>query len=180
MSKSQLKKVLSAMTAEQITDLVLDLYSARAEAKEYLDFFVNPDIERKLEKARCAINKEMSRSSRGRNKARPSRIKRYIKDIRSLDPGDEAVCEIMVYAVETACRVGSASQIKESTQTSIAKLLYDTVVKADAAGMLGVYLPRMEKAVEAMASPLFRCNQFRQLMLDTLGDALAAASSQLP
>ena len=34
MSKTQLKKELTKMNAEQIAELVLDLYSARPEAKE--------------------------------------------------------------------------------------------------------------------------------------------------
>ncbi|MDE6051616.1 MAG: hypothetical protein K2G08_08020, partial [Paramuribaculum sp.] len=70
MSKTQLKKVLATMTAPQIADLVVELYEARPEAKEYLDFFVKPDIDAKLEKARSAIRKEASRTSRGYSKMR--------------------------------------------------------------------------------------------------------------
>ena len=36
MSKSQLKKHLTALTKEQVIDVVLELYEARKEAKEYL------------------------------------------------------------------------------------------------------------------------------------------------
>ena len=45
MSKTALKKVLAGMTAQQLTELITDLYEARSEAKEYLDFYINPDIE---------------------------------------------------------------------------------------------------------------------------------------
>ena len=45
------------MSAEQISEMVLDLYAARSEAREYLDFFVSPDIEKKLEKSRSSIKK---------------------------------------------------------------------------------------------------------------------------
>ena len=36
MSKAQLKKNLMALTKEQVVDVVLALYDARKEAKEYL------------------------------------------------------------------------------------------------------------------------------------------------
>ncbi len=61
MSKTQLKKELTKMNAEQIAELVLDLYSARPEAKEYLEFYISPNIDKKLEKAKAAIDKELLR-----------------------------------------------------------------------------------------------------------------------
>lgn len=160
------------MTAGQIGELVLELYDARPEAKEYLDFFIKPDIDAKLEKAKTAIKKEMSRNSKGRNRARSTRIRRYIKDISSLNPGDEAVCEIMTFAIETACAVGSDQWIKEVTQRGFAKLLHETLIAADKAGMLDIYLPRIEKAVGAMRSSWFRSNEFKSLLKETLRESL--------
>ncbi len=172
MSKTLLKKVLAGMSANQIADLVVELYDARPEAKEYLDFFVKPDIDAKLEKARSAIRKEASRVSRGYSKMRSTRIKRFIKDISSLNPGEEAVCEIMTYAVETAAAIGSEIWIKEVTQRAMARLLHDTLVEADRAGMLDIYLPRIQKAVADMKSPLFRKNYFKERLSDALTDTL--------
>lgn len=42
MSKAQLKKHLIKLTKEQVIDVVMELYEARKEAKEYLDFYINP------------------------------------------------------------------------------------------------------------------------------------------
>lgn len=39
MSKAKLKKYLLSLTKEQITDIVLELYDARKEAKDYLEFY---------------------------------------------------------------------------------------------------------------------------------------------
>ena len=150
MSKTQLKKLLSQMTAGQISELVLDLYDARPEAKAYLDFFVAPDIDRKLEKAKTAITREMSRNSRGRNKARSTKIRGFIKDISSLNPGSEHVAEIMTYAVEVICLVGNEQNIKPATQNGLARLLHDTVIYVNGSGLLGIYLPRIEKAVNGI------------------------------
>lgn len=48
MSKIQLKKLLESLAKEEIIDIVIELYDARKEAKEYLDFFVNPNDDAKL------------------------------------------------------------------------------------------------------------------------------------
>lgn len=172
MSKTQLKKTLSVLSADDMRELILSLYEARAEAKDYLDFFVNPDIDRRLEKARAAIRKEMFRTSRGYNKARSTRIRRFINDISSLDAGDEAVCEIMTYAVECAAKAGSDQTVKEVTQKGMCRLLSDTVRFADRVGLLGVYLPRITAAVDDMNSNIFRKNLFKRVLKETLEETL--------
>lgn len=172
MSKTQLKKTLALMTAEQIAEMVIELYDARPEAKEYLDFFVSPDIDKKLERAKMLISKEMKRSSRGRNRARSTKLKRFIKDISSLNPGPEAVAEIMTFTVETFCAVGSDQLIKVSTQGALARMLHDTVVYIDTTGQLSEYLPRIRKAVDAMKSPWFRGNEFKKLLKEELKETL--------
>lgn len=172
MSKTSLKKQLALMTAEQISELVLELYEARPEAKEYLDFYVQPDIEKRLGRARASIKKEITRTSRGHNRARITRVRRFIKDISSLNPGVEPVAEIMTFAMETACSTGSEQWIKEVTQRGFARLLSDTVRYADAGGVLDMFLPRLEAAVKSMKSSWFRSNEFKSLLRDTLTDTL--------
>ena len=43
MSKVALKKYLNTLQKGEIVEMVLDLYDARKEAKEYLEYFLNPD-----------------------------------------------------------------------------------------------------------------------------------------
>lgn len=160
------------MSAEQISEMVLDLYAARSEAREYLDFFVSPDIEKKLDKSRSSIKKEMSRNSKGCNKSRSTRIRRFIKDISSLNPGTEPVAEIMTFAVETFCEVGSDQIIKTSVQNGYARLLHDTIIYINDAGLVGDYLPRIEKAVESMSSSWWRGNEFKKLLKQELKETM--------
>lgn len=174
MSKTQLKKVLAGMDAAQISEMVLELYDARPEAKEYLDFFVTPDIDKKLDKARAAIKKEVMRSSRGRNKARSTKVRRIIKDISSLNPGAEPVAEIMTYAIEVITKVSDDQLIKTSTQSGFARLLHDTIVFADSAGILSDYLSRLEAAVNGMQSSWWRGNEFKKLLRTELKETLEA------
>ncbi|MDE6511778.1 MAG: hypothetical protein K2L00_06775, partial [Muribaculaceae bacterium] len=56
MSKSRLKKELAGMTREQTADLVLQVYESCKEAKAWLDFYLNPDIEALSEKYRKQIH----------------------------------------------------------------------------------------------------------------------------
>ena len=58
MSKAKLKKHLLSLTKEQITDIVLELYDARKEAKDYLEFYLAPNCNAELEKSKKAIRNE--------------------------------------------------------------------------------------------------------------------------
>ena len=60
MSKTQLKKFLNTLNHDQITEMVLELYAARKEAKDYLDYFMNPDEEKMQEKYRAIITDRKS------------------------------------------------------------------------------------------------------------------------
>lgn len=114
----------------------------------------------------------MSRNSKGRNKSRSTRIRRFIKDISSLNPGAEPVAEIMTFAVETFCEVGSDQIIKTSVQNGYARLLHDTIVYINDAGLVGDYLPRIENAVDSMSSSWWRGNEFKKLLKQELKETM--------
>lgn len=172
MSKTALKKALAGMDAAQLTELITDLYEARSEAKEYLDFYINPDIDKKMTKAKSLIAKEVGRTSRGRARPRSTRVRRFIKDIESLNPGAEHVAEAMTYTIEQFCLTGSVNWVKESTQRSVGRLVADTVRLADRGGVLSLFLPRIETAIDGMDKSHFHSRDFRNVLKDSLNDAL--------
>lgn len=49
MSKVLLKKRLSSMSKAEVIGLVAELYEAKKDAKDYLDYWMNPDEDAKLE-----------------------------------------------------------------------------------------------------------------------------------
>ena len=49
MSKAQLKKHLLKLTQEEVIDVILELYDAHKEVKEYLEFYMNPNDDIKLD-----------------------------------------------------------------------------------------------------------------------------------
>ena len=57
MSKAQLKKHLNTLEKPQIIEMVMELYDARKEAKEYLEFYLNPDENKELEKFKKIVLK---------------------------------------------------------------------------------------------------------------------------
>lgn len=173
MSKTKLKKLLEHLDRDQMTQMILDLYDARPEAKDYLDFYSEPDIDSRLDKSRRSIDKEVRRKQRGYARPRVTRIKKYIKDITSLNPGAEYGLEIMTYAFEQLCAQG-ASPIKEATQRSTGRLMTDIITIADRNALLSDYLPRLQKAVDTVPKRLgiFQINRFKELLDDTLADSL--------
>lgn len=58
MSKAQLKKHLLKLTQEEVIDVILELYDARKEAKEYLEFYMNPNDDIKLDEYKKIIYNE--------------------------------------------------------------------------------------------------------------------------
>lgn len=88
------------MSKDQLTELILDLYSTRSEAKKYFDFYLNPDVEKLVQKTSASIDKELSRSKRGYSKARISQIKKTLKDFDSYQPGPDAIFEILSFTLK--------------------------------------------------------------------------------
>jgi len=69
MSKAEVKKYIKSLERDSLEELVMDLYSARKEAKEYLEYVIKPNDKGKLEEYREIITKEFF-PSRGDAKLR--------------------------------------------------------------------------------------------------------------
>lgn len=50
MSKAKLKEQLSALSKEQVVDIMLQLYDASKEANAWLEFYMEPNSDAELEK----------------------------------------------------------------------------------------------------------------------------------
>lgn len=170
MSKTTLKKAIEPLDKEQIIEMILDLYAARPEAKEYLDFWVSGDIDSKMNKAKSAILKEVARKQRSRPRPRMTKIKRIIKDIVSLNPDSQAIAEIMTFAVERMCAAGSTGWVKDSTQKSTARLLHDTLVYAKKSGEYTATAPRLHNAIYSMPSEMWWSRDFKKLLAEEMAD----------
>lgn len=100
MSKSQVKKLLAGMSKEEVINVVLELYDARKEARDYLDYFVNPDEAGELEKFKKIVLKEFDDNGMRMPPCRFSVCRKALSDFKKLAPSTETLAEAMVYYVE--------------------------------------------------------------------------------
>ena len=88
MSKAKLKKHMLSMTKEQVVDVMLELYSSSKEAKSWLEFYIEPDVKKELEK---------DPSFRECNNLVSSFMKLY--------PDPHTTADLMLYYVEQGCEL---------------------------------------------------------------------------
>ena len=62
MSKAKLKKYLQTLSKEQVIEVMLELYDARKEAKEYLEFYLTPNSNAELEKCKKVLTSSLKKS----------------------------------------------------------------------------------------------------------------------
>lgn len=104
MSKSVLKKHLQTLTKEEITEIVLVMYDNLKPAKEYLEYYLNPNEQEMLEKYKAIITKEFGPVFRMSSKLRFSVAKKAIAEFRALNPSPESLADLMVTLPEAACK----------------------------------------------------------------------------
>ncbi len=111
------------MSQEQLVQIIIDAYESRPEIKEYFEFFLNPDVEKLFEKFRKEIVKELHRTKWGLSKARVMVIKRHVKNFESMNPGPEAVMDMLFFTLNNTCIVDSFAQLTPALQNYILTLV---------------------------------------------------------
>lgn len=102
MSKSTVKRYLNDRSKEELVEILLDLYSAKKDAKDYLEYVTNPDDNKMLEHYKAIIVKEFF-PTRGEPKMRFSVCRKAISDFKQLNPDPALLSDLMVTLVEQAC-----------------------------------------------------------------------------
>ncbi len=102
MSKASVKKLLLTMTKKDIIEMVLEMYSARKEAKEYLEFYASPNETEKLEEYKAIIREEFYPKRRREPQTRFSVCRKAVTDFKKLKPSADALAELMVSYMEWA------------------------------------------------------------------------------
>lgn len=148
MSKTKLKKELAGMTQEQTADLLLQVYEASKEAKGWLDFYLNPDIEALSEKYR----KQIYLKCYGRTgKARRPKMRdcnQLIKTFSTIVQDSSPIADLMMYFMEEATRVtGRKGGYNESWFRTLTGQFRKTVEYMSAHGLLEYEMARISKIV---------------------------------
>ena len=162
MGKLQLKKELATMSHEQIVQVVMDAYSASKEARAYFDFFLDPDVDKLMEKTLTRIDRELARAKHGHSTSRITQIRREIKSFASYDPGAEHVRDLML---KTLCRILVREKyvyFKETFEKGTRKLIDDIVQYADTHAMVDSTLAALK---EISCNPTMGTASFRTRLL---------------
>lgn len=94
-----------SMPKDEIIGVVLDMYDARKEAKEYLEFYANPDEDGKLEEYKKIITEEFYPAKSNKDpKTRFSVCRKAVSDYKKLKPSADKLADLMLCYVENACQ----------------------------------------------------------------------------
>lgn len=156
MSKSKLKKELAGMTQEQVSDLMMQVYEASKEAKAWLDFYLNPDIEALSEKYRKQIHlKCYGRSGKAR-RPKMRDCNQLIKTFGLLVQDPAPVSDLMLYFMEEITRVATIKgRYSESYVRTLTGQFRKTLEYMNSSGLLEYSMPRIRKII-AMAERVSR------------------------
>ena len=164
MSKLKLKKELSALSKEEIIEVVARAYSARKEFRDYFEFFLNPDADKLYEKFREAILREIGRGQR-KSKARISEIKKLIKTFDSYDAGAEYGRDLRMLAINNLVERERYVWYSETLINGTARLTLDLVDFADKNCLVDSTM----KLIEEHIGDTLRGNKsFKKFILNTL------------
>ena len=151
MSKVLLQKRLSSMSKAEIIGLVSELYEAKKEAKEYLDYWMNPDEDAKLEEYMKIIRYEFYPPGNREPKTRFSVCKKAISYYKKLKPSASAVAELMLCLVENACQfTADYGDMWEAYYDSLISNFGALLKHIDKACLFDVYRARLEQCVETV------------------------------
>lgn len=145
MSKTTLKRQLNELTREQLIDVMLELYDARKDAREYLEYYANPDEKKMHEKYKGIITKEFF-PQKGRAKGRTSVCKKAIKEFTTLHPSPRLIADLRLWLIEAICRHATATRswVKESHEGTALTMFTDTLDYLFTTGLLDEYRRRID------------------------------------
>lgn len=124
--KSNDKETSSVNVEGRDNRMVIEMYDARKEAKDYLEYYASPDENSKLEEYKDIIRAEFYPEGRREPKTRFSVCRKAVTDFKKLKPSADALAELMLsymeYAIEFTFDFGDMSeQYYESVEGNFAK-----------------------------------------------------------
>ena len=153
MSKTELKKYLKTLSADELVDVILEAYDARKQTKEYFEYYLNPDEKAQVAKINELITKEFY-PLRGKRKCRVSGIKKAIKEFEKLYPDPSCIVEVKLNFV-MACVYVMSTYWGYSRLEKVALSMFEEALQN--AVDYGIWPSAMETAEKIVAmAPDFR------------------------
>lgn len=142
------------MEAPELRELILEVYTARKDTKEYLEFYLNPDSEKLAEKYRTKIVREfVSRTGVLKRHPRRSVCKRAIADFKSFSPDPEVLAELMLTYISEADRWMryNRRRVEQSFADSIVETVCSMIDVVACEGLMSKYADDILQIKEAAA-----------------------------
>ncbi|MDE6813211.1 MAG: hypothetical protein K2J28_05200 [Duncaniella sp.] len=176
MSKTTLRKAIKDFEAPELRELLIDVYTKSKEARELLDFFAEPDIEKKAETYRAQLTKEATRFTRHAHHPRITKLRAAIKRFQTFEPGSEAVADLMVHTSVELISLGRDGWLRERLYVQIQKFIAETLDYLLLNNLLDDFLPRIRRAagqlerIGAFGNPMKRITESEINRIETLRD----------
>ena len=156
MSKSKLKKALAALDKDEIITMVTELYDARKEAKEYLEYWLEPDAGKELERVEKLADRQFftPQGVSRRSLSLPT-LNKLIKDFMSICFEPEKVAELLIFITERMADWLEVRYRRVAYRTSLRKYLNEAVLYVEThelESVFGIRLERLRGRVEALES----------------------------
>ncbi len=137
------------MDRDEIVNVVMELYDARKEAKEYLEYWLNPDSEKELEKCRKLVDRQFF-TPQGINRRSPSlpTINKIVKDFMSICYETERVADLLLFIPERMADWLEERYRRVSYRTSLRKYLGEAKLYIETHELEHLYGLRLERLTE--------------------------------
>lgn len=173
MSKAQLKKYIQGLDREHLEEFVMDIYSDVKPAKEYLDFFLNPDVNKVVEKTQRAIYSKVYRpNGEPLGRLKFSKINDIMKDLTSKVRDPYIVADMMVYLLTLLCEYGSRHRHNESFVRSLVANFGRFSKWLVSSGLENEYKDKMSSLIEKTHKIGWECTDWVYDTIFTINDKL--------
>lgn len=147
--KSNDKETSSVNVEGRDNRMVIEMYDARKEAKDYLEYYANPDENGKLEEYKDIICAEFYPDGRRLPKARLSVCRKAVADFKKLKPSADALAELMLSYMENAIEfTHDFGDMSEQYYVSVEGNFAKTVEFIAKNGLLEKYDKRLQQCVK--------------------------------
>ena len=143
---NQPKKELKKLDKEQLIDLIADLYKKSKQAKEFFDFYAEPDEIALFKKYRDKVY-EAFYPKRGFG-FKLKEGKQAISDFKKLGTSTELIADLMLFYVETGVEfTNEYGDIDEAFYSSLEKTYLQALTLMKKENLLGKFVERATKVV---------------------------------
>lgn len=149
-----MKKALAALDKEEIITMVTELYDARKEAKEYLEYWIDPDAGKELERVEKLVDRQFftPQGVSRRTLSLPT-INKLIKDFMSICFEPERVADLLIYTAERMADWLEVRYRRVAYRTSLRKYLNEATLYVEShelEPLYGIRIERLQSRVEAL------------------------------